>query len=462
MPRGRASGRLIAESADAVPQGLGMLTMSRRMESHLLLSAAVLCALLAVVAIFAHLLAVHAERHRAHAKNLAVTAQVGAAAIEATVPERSLAATRERFTIWSRSVMSDSAIVGSALLNSQGLVLELQPVDLADRAAMAEVLARGGGRIDLGYPMGPLDVSLHNASQGLRIVLFARPLEELAGFAELPWSLVLIIAAAFCFVLILLRALFERSVVKPLRALIELTAANVKPPYRRQYEGTGFSQLTRNITGLIEDHKNTRGRLGQLKRTMDSRVAHQTRQIEAMLKRAERQAWIDPLTGLGNRRLLNDRLESLVANHLSQNDDLSVILFDLDNFKGLNDSLGHAAGDELLSFVGELLRGSLRSSDIGLRLGGDEFAILLLGTSVEQAAESADRLIKLFGQRASLFDVHPRVTLSAGVASIKHHRSANGEELLAAADTGLYRAKRSGKSCVGIVPRSLVSARSLP
>lgn len=440
-----------------------MLRNSRPIQVELLASAGVTCVCLVAACAVAHFFVVRVDRQRAYSEHLADTARVGAVAIESVSQDRSPAATRERFTRWAWAVTTDSAIVGAALLDPHGEILELQPEDLGDRSTIAEAVTNGPGKIDLGTPLQPLELSIHDAADGMRLVLFARPFDHSPHWVASSWPFLMTIVIGVCLVLTRLRRLFERSVVVPLRCLIETTAggAKTRSTYAARKSKIEFRQLARDIEELIDDNKTSHARLRQLKRTMDARVAHQTRHIQAMLKRAERQAWIDPLTKLGNRRLLEDRLEGIFTDHSIQGEDMAVILFDLDNFKSLNDTLGHAAGDEVLSFVGELLGGSLRSSDIGLRLGGDEFAILLLGTSIEEAVRTADRLVKLFAQRSSLYPVKPRVGVSAGVASLKYHRPENGIGLVAAADAGLYRAKRTGKSRVGIAPRSLAVATSL-
>ena len=180
---------------------------------------------------------------------------------------------------------------------------------------------------------------------------------------------------------------------------------------------------------------------------MNSRVADQTRQINAMLKRAERAVWIDPLTRLGNRSLLEDRLEKVFEAQRCSGQDLSIVMLDLDNFKKLNDTQGHVAGDEMLRFVGELVRGTIRPTDVGVRYGGDEFAIILVDTTPDKAAALAERL-RLFGQRAGVLGLDPPVSLSAGIASLLQDRPNSGKHLLRLADRALYKAKSRGKNAL--------------
>ncbi len=127
-----------------------------------------------------------------------------------------------------------------------------------------------------------------------------------------------------------------------------------------------------------------------LERDQDGRPAFAVTMIENITKRkraevelvrqaelSERQALHDPLTGLPNRLLFDDRIEHAISQAERDGTRLAIVMMDLDRFKEVNDSLGHKAGDELLEEVGERLRGALRASDTAARLGGDEFGLLL-------------------------------------------------------------------------------------
>ena len=129
---------------------------------------------------------------------------------------------------------------------------------------------------------------------------------------------------------------------------------------------------------------------------------------------------------------------------------MSVIMFDIDHFKTLNDTLGHQAGDELLAFTGELIRQCLRADDSAVRYGGDEFMLILPGVPVEQAQTVAGRVIALFAQRAKLVEVSPRPSMSAGVASQLNNVPSSAKEIIDLADRALYQAKQAGKNTVRI------------
>ena len=160
----------------------------------------------------------------------------------------------------------------------------------------------------------------------------------------------------------------------------------------------------------------------------------------------ERQALVDGLTGLANRRAAADALHAEAARAERLETPLSVVLADLDGFKDVNDEHGHAVGDAVLRAFAEVLRDTLRESDLAGRWGGEEFLLLLPGADEEGAAQLAERV--RIGLAARRIPSVPglRVTASFGVA--EYAGEANTEQLVAAADDALYRAKRGGKDRV--------------
>ena len=125
------------------------------------------------------------------------------------------------------------------------------------------------------------------------------------------------------------------------------------------------------------------------------------------------------------------------------------MLIDLDHFKQVNDTLGHAVGDECLKFVGELLGSSLRDGDVAVRLGGDEFVLLLPSLGEREAAAVARRLEDLHRQRVWPHLTVGPPTLSLGVAAVHRALADAAELLLERADTALYAVKGSGRDAVG-------------
>lgn len=155
-------------------------------------------------------------------------------------------------------------------------------------------------------------------------------------------------------------------------------------------------------------------------------------------------AFHDALTGLPNRSLFLERLELELARSQTSGQDVSVLFIDLDGFKAVNDSLGHAAGDELLEAVGQRLRECVRSTSVVARLGGDEFAVLLEDIDENQAQQIAARIIKSLERPVTLGTRDVCVSASVGVTST---RSAPGDaaQVLSNADVAMYRAKKQGR-----------------
>ena len=180
---------------------------------------------------------------------------------------------------------------------------------------------------------------------------------------------------------------------------------------------------------------------------LNSRDVSERKAFEEQLSH---QAFHDSITGLANRALFRDRVEHALERLTRSDLPMSVLFMDLDDFKTINDSLGHAAGDRLLGEVGERLRTCLRTPDTAARLGGDEFAILLEdGGEGVGAADVAVRILKALDAPFQLDGKEVFVRASIGIAS----SGANGtigpegaEELLRNADVAMYIAKEAGKN----------------
>jgi diguanylate cyclase (GGDEF)-like protein len=154
----------------------------------------------------------------------------------------------------------------------------------------------------------------------------------------------------------------------------------------------------------------------------------------------------DALTRLKNRRSFERQLQREFEIHRRYREDLSLIFWDLDHFKEINDLLGHQTGDEVLRQVGHLMQEALRNCDYVARWGGDEFAAILPRTTKEQAFHSAERLrCRLQQQRLDLGHDF-RLSASFGIADTKSLRLGVQEELIAMADQALYQAKRAGRN----------------
>ena len=146
----------------------------------------------------------------------------------------------------------------------------------------------------------------------------------------------------------------------------------------------------------------------------------------------------DDLTGLYNHRYFFKTLEGELVRLMRQKTSLSLLMFDLDNFKKYNDLYGHLEGDKVLRKIGQIVRQSIRSNvDSGYRYGGDEFAALLIGASLDQALTIAERIRSLIEQAG-----FQNITVSVGLAEFKNHFDL--EEFVKSADDAMYVAKHSG------------------
>lgn len=169
----------------------------------------------------------------------------------------------------------------------------------------------------------------------------------------------------------------------------------------------------------------------------------------ALREKLKNQALRDPLTGLYNRRYMEDSLQRFVRLAERENREISVLMVDLDHFKRLNDERGHAFGDQVLRDTAVALLGSLRETDIVCRYGGEELVVILPDCPIERAADKAEvlrlRIAELSGTHGA------DISASFGVACAPH-TSQSVADLLAAADAALYKAKQNGRNQVVTAP----------
>lgn len=178
-----------------------------------------------------------------------------------------------------------------------------------------------------------------------------------------------------------------------------------------------------------------------------------TRQAAATINRANsystilQYATLDALTNLNNRRQFETRLGQEISITKRQNNPLCAMMIDIDFFKKVNDTYGHAAGDEVLRTVASIIKEQLRESDIPARYGGEEFAVLLPFTQLAEAEIVGERLRKAVEAHPVPVDgIEIAVTISMGLA--EYNREETGEELFERADKALYEAKKNGRNQV--------------
>jgi diguanylate cyclase (GGDEF)-like protein len=179
-------------------------------------------------------------------------------------------------------------------------------------------------------------------------------------------------------------------------------------------------------------------------------VAERTQELATARDRLELLSLTDQLTGLPNRRRLEEGLRSAWEHAQRTGNPIGVAMVDVDHFKLYNDDYGHQGGDSCLSLVGQTLAGNVRGHDLVARYGGEEFCIVLPDTDAGTAIIVADRV------RAAVFalaEPHPKashgvVTVSIGVAALQPTVDSTPDQLIKAADAALYEAKRDGRNRV--------------
>lgn len=184
----------------------------------------------------------------------------------------------------------------------------------------------------------------------------------------------------------------------------------------------------------------------ELEQTLEElRIKNQ--QLEEAVTKLETQASTDPLTKLANRRHIQASLERSFSEAQRYSTDLAGVMIDLDGFKKLNDTLGHQEGDRLLQLMSRVLQANCRRCDVAGRYGGDEFVLLMPHTDPAIARQVAGRIKKQFVEAARrTFPDFQGIDLSVGIACTSLSRPASADQLVALADSALYRAKQAGKA----------------
>ncbi|HAG10080.1 MAG TPA: GGDEF domain-containing protein [Desulfotomaculum sp.] len=156
------------------------------------------------------------------------------------------------------------------------------------------------------------------------------------------------------------------------------------------------------------------------------------------IKELNRQVHIDMLTGLYNRKYFNEKLSGLISKGL-----ISLLLIDIDNFKCINDTFGHMAGDKVLQQFAEILRFCTRKNDLVARWGGEEFTVILFQTEPEETLIIADRIRLIVNNRYFSYEGSTfKISVSIGVASIKKDSIIGKDQIIKIADQALYKAKQ--------------------
>lgn len=200
---------------------------------------------------------------------------------------------------------------------------------------------------------------------------------------------------------------------------------------------------------LLEELRNAASRVTRL----EANLADSSRELESIrtsLQHAEEKSKIDPLTGLANRRALEEFFKAKQIVAMENGEPLSAMMMDVDHFKRFNDNYGHGVGDQVLKLIASTTKAKIRPEDLAARYGGEEIVVVLPSADLTTSAAAAERIRCAIADcritRRSSGEVLPKVSVSIGVAQFRLGESI--PDLIERCDQALYRAKRSGRNCV--------------
>jgi diguanylate cyclase (GGDEF)-like protein len=254
-------------------------------------------------------------------------------------------------------------------------------------------------------------------------------------------------AAAVASLVFALVGLAMRWIWAPVEQLLDKAQRMARPdrplparslPVHRRDE---IGQLARVLQQLTIAARREQSEAKRLRRTLDHEVEQATRRATHHLQQL---AMRDPLTGLANRRFLDQQLGAVLRSCRATGTELVCVMIDVDNFKAVNDQLGHSIGDQLLVFIAQLIRAMVRGDDLSVRLGGDEFVVIMPGGTTRRADEFARQARQLFHEHART--VLPRQLhcgLSVGVSAAQVDDAQTVQQLLEQADRRMYQQKRA-------------------
>lgn len=252
-------------------------------------------------------------------------------------------------------------------------------------------------------------------------------------------------AAIFVLLVVLLFFGIDRLVVRPLLVLQHAVRRmgeghlSTRVPRLRGAELGELGEVVNRMAAALQHERE------HLERAVDAR----TRELQELNVRLERLAVTDGLTGVFNHRRFQEQLQAEILRAERHRRALSVLMIDVDNFKKVNDALGHPAGDELLRRLAGVLSADLRQTDFIARYGGEEFTVLLPETTKTEAMQAAERMrLAVEAKINTPGEKWPGpVTVSIGVATLSED-GATGEGVVTAADQAMYVAKRQGRNRV--------------
>lgn len=315
-------------------------------------------------------------------------------------------------------------------------------------------------------------------SEHIGSVYLQADLDELYAKLHKQASIIVLVLLVSLSVALVLSSRMQRMISTPLLRLAETAkAVSRNKNYALRVSGNSqdelgilteaFNNMLRQIQDRDENLESDRAHLEDLvaKRTAELNKANKqltnqahhledlvnlrTAELHALNDQLQHQAYHDTLTGLPNRALFNDRLNQAILHAQRNSQILAVLFLDLDRFKTINDTLGHAVGDQLLRLVAVRLRQVVRKDDTVARLGGDEFTILLSPIScVQDAGEISQKLINSLEYPFNCYGRELHITTSVGIAAYPDD-GIDTETLMKNADTAMYCAKGQGRNKYG-------------
>ncbi|MBY0243426.1 MAG: diguanylate cyclase [Burkholderiaceae bacterium] len=304
------------------------------------------------------------------------------------------------------------------ILNAKILVVD----DCADNIDLMIEILRDAGYVNVSSTMLPEQVCELHRHHCYDLILLDLQMPELNGF----------------------------QVMKGLKEIeqdgyLPVLALTAQPSFKIAALEAGARDFISKPFDLLEVHK-------RIHNMLEVRLLY--KELAQYSKQQQELALHDPLTGLPNRRLLEDRIATTLQHATRHCRKAAVMYLDLDGFKPINDTHGHATGDEILKQVALRLVNSSRKEDTVARVGGDEFVIVLAEvTNIASAQEPASKLIEVVSEPYQVGDLMLHLSTSIGIALFPDHAN-DVNQLIHMADQALYEAKRSGKNryCVAQLP----------
>jgi len=351
-------------------------------------------------------------------------------------------------------IIDDQGQAFTTYLNTNNVYIQSAMNELADAnsANILDLLNKNKELVTYKMP-----VSFNDSTLAQTIIVLDKS-QYVAASAKKFEQKILITVLIGLFVGICIYIVFNRMILKPIQQLSDSAnhIANLEFDHELDIKGdseltdlsVNFNRMSENIESLIADRDSALQDLEFLNIDLERRVQERTVELQALNVEIAHQAMHDPLTELPNRTLLVERLKQNIDLARRNNKRVAFIMLDLNNFKEVNDTLGHPEGDRLLQDVAARLPSALRQSDTVGRLGGDEFGIVLPDVDQVKAIEVARKLLLCLESSFRLEGQTITVGASIGIALFPDHGE-DDASLIRHADVAMYEAKRNkGDPCL--------------